>query len=84
VFTLPFLSLIFDFIMLSPKEGSLTPLYLCLTDATRLSTDEGMGGSVYWANQKPQLLPAIMVNGKLDNLDELWQDTIMKCKMCVE
>ncbi|KAI8882439.1 NAD(P)-binding protein [Backusella circina FSU 941] len=81
VFTLPLLGFLFDYIMLTPKEGSLTPLYLCLTDATRLSTDEGMGGSVYWANQKPQLLPAIMINGKLDNMDELWKDTLTKCKI---
>ncbi|KAK4514560.1 uncharacterized protein ATC70_002158 [Mucor velutinosus] len=72
VFNLPFVSKMFDFIMLTPKEGSLTPLQLCLRE------DLGDSGT-YWANGRLQTVPDVLINGKKDNIDALWKDTLSKC-----
>jgi hypothetical protein len=56
--------------MLSPKEGSQTPLYLSLTEDLK---DSGS----YWANERKQKLPPILVNGKADT-EALWLDTTKK------
>lgn len=71
VFNLPLVSKIFDYIMLSPKEGSRTPLFLCLTN------DIG-GSGCYWANEHQQTLPGILVDGKANNSEALWTDTMRK------
>ncbi|ORY99434.1 hypothetical protein BCR43DRAFT_472122 [Syncephalastrum racemosum] len=54
VFRLPFFSWLFDYIMLSPREGAITPLHLCLMP------EELKGGerSNYWADTVPQRIPA--------------------------
>lgn len=72
VFNLPFVSKMFDFIMLTPKEGSLTPLQLCLRKDV---SDSG----TYWANGRMQTVPDMMVNGKKNDIDALWKDTLSKC-----
>ncbi|RCI01843.1 Retinol dehydrogenase 13 [Rhizopus stolonifer] len=72
IFNLAFVSKLFDFIMLSPKEGSQTPLYLCLTK------DVGDTGT-YWANKRPQALPSVWINGKKNDIETLWNDTLKKC-----
>ncbi|KAI9481619.1 MAG: hypothetical protein EXX96DRAFT_567406 [Benjaminiella poitrasii] len=72
VFSLPIVSKIFDFIMLTPKEGSQTPLYLCLMEKV------GKSGT-YWANEHVQQTPPIFVNEKRDDIEGLWRDTMMKC-----
>lgn len=59
--------------MLSPKEGSQTPLYLSLTKGLK---DSGS----YWANERKQKLPSINVNGKND-IEELWLDTMDKIEI---
>lgn len=71
VFNLPLISKIFNYIMLSPKEGSRTPLFLCL------AKDLNDSGS-YWANEHKQTLPSVLVNGKDDNNEALWTDTMIK------
>ncbi|KAI8372338.1 hypothetical protein EDC96DRAFT_500741 [Choanephora cucurbitarum] len=65
VFSLPIVSKLFDFIMFTPKEGSQTPLYLCLTK------EPGVSGT-YWANMRPQALPCYLINGKKENTKALW------------
>ncbi|KAI8639882.1 hypothetical protein BD408DRAFT_420695 [Parasitella parasitica] len=72
VFNLPLVSKLFDFIMLTPKEGSLTPLRLCL------KADVGESGT-YWANERSQTVPDVLINGKANNVDALWKDTLSKC-----
>jgi hypothetical protein len=72
VFSMPLLSKLFDFIMLTPKEGSQTPLYLSLTE------DVGPSGS-FWANQRIQTVPSACINGKEDDIETLWNDTMIKC-----
>lgn len=57
--------------MLSPKEGCRTPLFLCL------SKDVGSSGT-YWANEHQQTLPSVLVNGKDNNNEALWFDTMRK------
>ncbi|CAO3608376.1 unnamed protein product [Mucor hiemalis] len=71
VFNLPFVSMIFNIIMYSPKEGSQTPLFLSLNKHLNNS------GS-YWANERKQKLPTMTVNGKEDNIEALWLDTMTK------
>lgn len=75
VFNLPFLSILFDFIMLTPKEGSQTPLYLCLTQELKSNT------GTYWANERQQTLPSVFVNKKENDVEALWIDTMMKLKL---
>lgn len=58
--------------MLTPEEGSETPLYLCL------SQDIGPSGS-FCANQRIQTVPDICINGKENNIEALWNDTMIKC-----
>ncbi|KAL9557058.1 hypothetical protein MBANPS3_001584 [Mucor bainieri] len=72
VFNLPFVSKLFDFIMLTPKEGSLTPLQLCL----RKDVSES---GTYWANGRMQTVPDVIVNGKKNDIDALWKDALSKC-----
>ncbi|KAI8967590.1 hypothetical protein BDF20DRAFT_900203 [Mycotypha africana] len=72
IFTLPLLSKIFDFIMLSPKEGAETPLYLCLT---RDNVESG----AYWANKHNYHIPSVTINNLWDRTDLLWEDTMLKC-----
>ncbi|CAO0797561.1 unnamed protein product [Mucor circinelloides] len=72
VFNLPFVSNIFDFIMLTPREGSLTPLLLCL------KRDVGDSGA-FWANGRKQTVPDVVVNGKKNDIEALWKDTLSKC-----
>lgn len=62
----------FDFIMLTPKEGALTPLLLCLQKDL---ADSG----TYWANGRMQTVPDILVNRTKNNVDALWKDTLSKC-----
>lgn len=57
--------------MYSPKEGSQTPLFLSLNKHLNNS------GS-YWANERKQKLPTMTVNGKEDNIEALWLDTMTK------
>lgn len=76
IFTLKLFSKLFDFIMLTPKEGSLTPLYLCFTDRIEL---ENSSKSCYWADERPQQLLPVSVNGKLNDTKELWKDVLIKC-----
>ncbi|KAI8095552.1 hypothetical protein BDF21DRAFT_406172 [Thamnidium elegans] len=71
VFNLPFISILFNHIMLSPKEGSRTPLFLCLSKDSR---DSGS----YWANGRKQKLPIVLINGKDRNIEALWKDTMAK------
>ncbi|KAI8387468.1 hypothetical protein BD560DRAFT_382589 [Blakeslea trispora] len=71
LFSLPIVSRLFDFIMLTPKEGSQTPLYLCLTE------EPGISGT-YWANIRPQTLPSCSVNGKRENIKTLWNCIFQK------
>lgn len=68
------MSRLFDFIMLSPKEGSKTPLYLCLTK------ELGQSGT-YWANERAQNIPRVSINGKEGDVKSLWSDTLTKCKV---
>ncbi|KAI7898717.1 uncharacterized protein BX663DRAFT_523864 [Cokeromyces recurvatus] len=77
LFNLPFLSKIFDFIMLTAKEGSQTPLYLCLTENL-----EGTG--TYWANTHIQKVPSVAVDGSKDNIKKLWSDIMLKCNLKVQ
>lgn len=58
--------------MLSAKEGSQTPLYLCL--AKDLKNESG----TYWANERKQTLPSIFINGKENDIEALWLDTMIK------
>ncbi|KAI7896104.1 uncharacterized protein EV154DRAFT_493500 [Mucor mucedo] len=74
VFNLPLVSRIFHYIMLSPKEGCRTPLFLCL------SKDVGDSGT-YWANEHQQTLPSVSVNGKDNNNEALWIDTMQKINL---
>ncbi|KAI9318219.1 hypothetical protein BX666DRAFT_1606047 [Dichotomocladium elegans] len=53
LFTLPLLGPLFDFIMLTPKEGSLTPLYLALGPAKDLVKYAGQ----YWSDTVPVPIP---------------------------
>jgi hypothetical protein len=58
--------------MLTPEEGSRTPLYLCL------AKDVGPSGS-FWANERVQTVPSVCINGKKDDIETLWKDTMNKC-----
>lgn len=58
--------------MLTPKEGSQTPLQLCL------QKDVGESGT-YWANGRAQTVPDVNINGKKNDIDALWKDTLSKC-----
>ncbi|KAI8983542.1 hypothetical protein BDB01DRAFT_791200 [Pilobolus umbonatus] len=73
IFNLSILARIFDFIMLSPKEGSETPLYLCLSDDPAINSNP----SSYWANKRPYYLHRVKVNGKYSTR-ELWEDTLKR------
>ncbi|KAI9276404.1 hypothetical protein BY458DRAFT_505777 [Sporodiniella umbellata] len=74
VFKLKLFSKLFDFIMLTPKEGSQTPVYLCLSDYVQ-------EGSTYWADRRPQPLTSVWVNKKKNDLQHLWEDTLIKIKL---
>lgn len=67
-------SIIFNHIMLTPKEGSRTPLFLCLAKDLK---DSGS----YWANERKQKLPTVTINGKERNIDALWKDTMTKIRL---
>ncbi|CEG72740.1 hypothetical protein RMATCC62417_08240 [Rhizopus microsporus] len=77
VFTLRLFSKLFDFIMLTPKEGSITPLYLCLANVEDL---ENNTNSCYWADQRQHRIAPTCVNGSLNNTYKLWEDTLLKCR----
>ncbi|KAG1052956.1 hypothetical protein G6F43_004928 [Rhizopus delemar] len=80
IFTLKLFSKLFDFIMLTPKEGSLTPLYLCFTDRIEL---ENSSKSCYWADERPQQLLPVSVNGKLNDTKELWKDVLINASITI-
>ncbi|KAG2220453.1 hypothetical protein INT45_004195, partial [Circinella minor] len=54
LFTLPILSYLFDFIMLTPTEGAITPLYLCF--ASFLQEEKRISGR-YWSSTVQQPVP---------------------------
>lgn len=60
--------------MYSPKEGSQTPLFLSLN---KHMNDSGS----YWANERKQRLPIMTVDGKHNNIEALWLDTIAKIQL---
>lgn len=53
VFRLSLLSRFFNYIMLSPREGAITPLHLCL-----MQDDIKISSSSYWADTVPQRIPS--------------------------
>ncbi|KAI8381081.1 uncharacterized protein BYT42DRAFT_291408 [Radiomyces spectabilis] len=70
---------LFAFIMLTPKEGSTTPLYLCLST---LSDTNGQ----YWAEGVPMNIPNVAYDGQSDiskeELDRiLWNQTLRACHL---
>ncbi|KAI8149703.1 hypothetical protein BJV82DRAFT_130599 [Fennellomyces sp. T-0311] len=67
IFTLPIFSWLFDFIMLTPSEGSITPLYLCL--APQLSSESGS----YWSSTVHQPVP------ECGNVEKVWKAALDLC-----
>jgi hypothetical protein len=63
--------------MLTPKEGSITPLYLCLANVEDLEADTD---SCYWAEQRQHRIAPTCINGSLNNTYKLWEDTLLKCR----
>lgn len=74
LFTFKLFSKLFDFIMLTPKEGSKTPLHLCLCEYLE-------NGSSYWADNRPQTLMPVYVDNKLNDIRQLWEDTLIKVRI---
>ncbi|CAO3695571.1 unnamed protein product [Rhizopus stolonifer] len=74
LFTFKLFSKLFDFIMLTPKEGSRTPLHLCLCEYIE-------NRSSYWADKRPQTLMPVYVDNKLNDIRQLWEDTLTKVRI---
>ncbi|KAI9014341.1 hypothetical protein CLU79DRAFT_767166 [Phycomyces nitens] len=77
VFSLFFLSRLFDFIMLSIKEGSRTPLFL----AFNVPSPSGC----YWSNEARQIVPLVSIKNEhlKDNevWDRIWRQTLSFCQL---
>ncbi|KAI8059295.1 hypothetical protein BC940DRAFT_338286 [Gongronella butleri] len=72
VFTLPMTGLLFDVIMLSPKEGSATPLYLILSQLDGEKTRSGQ----YWSDAMPHALPGPIKIKSTSPLSHATQETL--------
>ncbi|CAO3622153.1 unnamed protein product [Cunninghamella blakesleeana] len=92
VFTLPITKYLFDYIMLTPKEGSGIPLYLILkymNDDTMPTNSNGQ----YWADALPQPIPNLSIKKvktynnhnyqQQRNMDinSLWTITLALCNL---
>ncbi|KAI7886934.1 NAD(P)-binding protein [Lichtheimia hyalospora FSU 10163] len=78
VFTLPWLKALFDFIMLTPSEGSLTPLYLCLAPMRDLVKH----GGKYFSDTVPQHIPHTTPCSEPDDVHKsLWLHALKLCQL---
>lgn len=78
LFTLPWLKTIFDFIMLTPSEGSLTPLYLCLAPMHDLVKH----GGKYFSDTVPQPIPHATPCSEPDDVHKsLWAQALKLCQL---
>ncbi|ORX44916.1 NAD(P)-binding protein [Hesseltinella vesiculosa] len=80
VFNLPFMSFLFDFIMLTPKEGSATPLYLALSPLD----GESIPTAQFWSEAAIQPLPTLIrIQSKSPyakpSLDTFWTNMLALC-----
>ncbi|KAI9492642.1 hypothetical protein BDB00DRAFT_827479 [Zychaea mexicana] len=80
LFALPISSHVFDFIMLTPSEGAITPLYLCLAPASKLSAARGTkpresGG--YWSSTVRQPVPGCK------NVEKAWKAALDFCGLTI-
>ncbi|KAL0073405.1 hypothetical protein J3Q64DRAFT_1733084 [Phycomyces blakesleeanus] len=77
VFSLFFLSRLFDFIMLSIKEGSRTPLFL----AFKVPSPSGC----YWSNESKQTIPSVSIKDEhlkdSEVCDRIWSQTLTFCQL---
>ncbi|KAI9261646.1 hypothetical protein BDA99DRAFT_538034 [Phascolomyces articulosus] len=81
VFTLPIFSYLFDFIMLTPSEGAMTPLYLCL--ASNLPKQGTIGN--YWSSTVIQPFPQCEEEDDQNqkNVKKAWKSALDFCGLTI-